>query len=161
MKIRAYHPSDAIALGRLYVRSVEQLGPRDYSAQQVAAWASLGPSAERLHELSTRRIRLVAVDGSDQPIAFVDLEKDGHIDFLYCAPEAAGQGVASALYDELEEIARERGMRRLYAEASEGARRFFLKKGFVVTSKRQLEVLGIQIHNHAVEKTLAKEPARR
>lgn len=155
MKIRRYDAKDAVPLAELYVRSVEQVGSRYYSAPQVAAWASLAPSPARLHALGTDgRTTLVAVDGSDLPVAFTDLEPDGHIHFLYCSPEAAGTGVASALYDALEGIAREAGMSRLYAEASEAARRFFLKKGFVVTSKREFEVVGTPMHNYAVEKRL-------
>ena len=156
MRIRTFDDRDAVLLARLYVRSVEEIGRRDYSARQVEAWASLGPSPERLRELARDgRTTLVAVDDSDRPIAFGDLEEDGHIDYLYCAPEAAGAGVASAVYDELERIARERGVARVYAEASEAARRFFLKRGFRVTSTRRLEVARVRIHNYAVEKALA------
>jgi putative acetyltransferase len=43
---------------------------------------------------------------------------------------------------------------RLYSEASEAARRFFLKKGLVVLHRRDFEVRGVAIHNHAVEKRL-------
>ena len=156
MRIRPFDDRDAVLLARLYVSSVEEIGRRDYSARQVEAWASLGPSPERLRELARDgRTTLVAVDDSDRPIAFGDLEEDGHIDYLYCAPEAAGAGVASAVYDELERIARERGVARVYAEASEAARRFFLTRGFRVTSTRRLEVAGERIHNYAVEKALA------
>jgi putative acetyltransferase len=63
--------------------------------------------------------------------------------------------VASALYDALEARARERGVGRLYAEASEAARRFFLKKGFIVTARRAFAIDGVPIHNYAVEKALA------
>lgn len=158
MNIRLYRPGDACPIAALFVRSVEQLGPRDYSPQQVEAWASRAPSAERVHARATDgRTTLVAVDDTDRPIAFGDLESDGHIDFLYCAPEAAGTGVTSALYDELERIARERGITRLYSEASEAARRFFLKKSFLVRARRQLELDGVPIHNFAVEKTLTTE----
>lgn len=155
MKIRPYDLRDADALSKLYVRSVEQIGSRDYSARQVKAWASLAPSPERMHELGTDgRTRLVAADERDQPIAFADLEENGHIHFLYCAPEAAGTGIVSTIYDELERIARDAGLKRLYTEASEAARRFFLKKGFTVISRRELEIAGVQIHNYAVEKLL-------
>lgn len=158
MKIRLYMPKDAGILADIYVQSVERIGRRDYSTAQVAAWASLSPSPERLQELSADgRIRLVAVDDSNQPVAFADLETDGHIHFLYCSPTMAGKGVASALYDELERIARNRGVSRLYSEASEAARRFFLKKQFIVTSKRQFEISGVKIHNYALEKTLAND----
>ena len=159
-KIRPYAEPDAEPLAVLFRRSIEDIGSRDYSAPQVAAWASRVPSAERLHALAADgRTRLVAVDRADRPLAFADLEADGHIDFLYAAPEAAGTGVVAALYDELEQGARRRHIGRLYAEASEAARRFFLKQGFVVTAKREFEISGAPIHNYAVEKDLTAAPA--
>ena len=51
-------------------------------------------------------------------VAFIDLEPDGHIDRLFCAPEAVGRGIASQLYDGIETAARERGIGRLFTEAS-------------------------------------------
>lgn len=157
MKIRRYEAKDALPLAQLYVQSVEQVGPRDYSAPQIAAWLSLAPSPERIHALrADGRSRVVAVDDADRPLGFADLEQDGHIHFLYCAPDAVGQGVAAAIYDELEQIARDASITRLYSEASEAARRFFLKQGFVVTARRQLEIAGTAIHNYAVEKQLSQ-----
>lgn len=156
MKVRPYDQRDAAPLADLYVRSVEALGPQEYSERQVDAWAALAPSAAHLDALmADGRARFVAVDCADRPIAFADLEPDGHIHFLYCAPEAAGTGAASAVYAALETAARGDGMGRLYAEASEGARRFFIGKGFAVTSKREFEISGVAIHNYAVEKPLA------
>jgi putative acetyltransferase len=155
VKIRCYEARDAGALADLYRRSVDQIGPRDYSEEQVRAWAALGPPPAQIDARSTDgRITLVAVDDRDQALAFGDLEPDGHIGYLYCAPEAAGKGVTAALYDRLEEIARERGMKRLHAEASEAARCFLLKKGFAVVSRRAFEISGVPIHNYAVEKRL-------
>lgn len=155
MRIRDYEAGDAEALAALYLRSVQAIGPRDYSAEQVAAWAALAPAPERIEALSRDgRRMLVAVEGDGPPLAFGDLEADGHIHFLYCAPEAAGRGVTSALYDELERIARAQDLKRLYSEASEAARRFFLKKGFTVVAKREFEIGGVPIHNYAVEKRL-------
>ena len=157
--VRPYRASDAAALAALYVRSVTEIGSRLYSPEQVAVWAAHGPSPERIHALYTDgRTALVAVDESDGPVAFSDVEGDGHIQFLYCAPEAAGRGIAAALYDTLEKEARARGLTRLYAEASEAARPFFLKKGFAVTTIRRFEVSGVPIHNYAMEKLLVGRP---
>lgn len=154
--IRPYRPSDAPSLPEIYRRSVEQLGGRCYSPAQVAAWASLVPTAEAFDALShDGRLRLVAADGEGRPVAFADLEPDGHLQFLYCAPEAAGRGVTAALWAALEQAARERGIARLYAEASELARPFLLSRGFVETARRDFEVAGVPIHNYAVEKRLA------
>jgi putative acetyltransferase len=156
--VRRYRPGDAAALARIYVDAVEAIGPRDHTAVQVAVWAGLVPTPARFDAKYTDgRTALVAVDGADRPLAFADVEADGHIDFLYCAPQAAGTGVAAALYDALEAAARQRGLPRLYSEASEAARRFFLKRGFRVIARRRLTIRGTAIHNYAVEKTLDRE----
>ncbi|MEM9683980.1 MAG: GNAT family N-acetyltransferase [Pseudomonadota bacterium] len=154
-RIRDYQPSDAEGLVEIFRRSVSEIGCRDYSDDQVRVWLMQGPTAKRLQDLSADgRVRLVAVDSSDTLLAFADLEADGHIDLLYCAPEAVGLGVASTLYDHLEKRAREQGMKRLYSEASEAARRFFLKKNFVVIHRRDMQIADVDIHNYAVEKLL-------
>ncbi len=153
--IRPFEARDANGLSALYVRSVERLGPRHYTPQQVEAWASRRPSPERLQAMSADgRVMLVAVGASAELLAFGDLEADGHIHFLYCAPEAAGKGVASALYDALERVAHEHGLPRLFAEASEAACRFFRKKGFVIGDRREFAIGGVPIHNYVVEKRL-------
>jgi putative acetyltransferase len=54
----------------------------------------------------------------------------------------------------LEAEAQQRGLTRLYSEASEAARRFFLKQGFTVTARRDFAVSGVAIHNYAVQKRL-------
>jgi GNAT superfamily N-acetyltransferase len=59
----------------------------------------------------------VAADADDRPVAYIDLEPDGHINRLFCAPEAAGQGIASRLYDVMEAAARQQGIKSLFTEA--------------------------------------------
>lgn len=155
MKTRPYRSDDATVLAALYVQSVQQLGRAHYTPGQIAAWSDLAPSPERLEAQSRDgRLRLVAVDDTDRAVGFTDLEADGHIVYLYCAPVAAGRGVAAALYRELERRAQERGIRSLYAEASEVARSFFLRQGFTLVGRREFLLDGIAIHNYAVEKTL-------
>lgn len=153
--VRPVEPRDADALATLFRRSVEELGPRAYSAVQVAAWSARVPSGAALLERWSdgRRVRVI-VDENDRPLAFGDLERDGHIDLLYAAPEAAGSGAARLLYEELEGIARRERILRLYAEASEAAKRFFLKRGFTVVARRDFTIDGVAIHNYAVEKRL-------
>jgi putative acetyltransferase len=80
----------------------------------------------------------VAGDEPGHLAAFIDLQPDGHIDRLFCAPEAAGRGVAS----------------RLFTEASELARRFLERKGFTVPERQDMIVRGAPIHNYRMAKTL-------
>lgn len=155
MRVRLYREGDAAAMTALFRRSAETIGPRHYTPAQVAAWATRAPTPEALHTRATDgRVMLVAADEADQPVAFGDLEADGHIDLLYCAPEAAGSGLVGILYATLEAIARERGVPRLYSEASEAALRFFVKRGFTMLHRRDLMIGDVPIHNYAVEKRL-------
>ena len=153
LTVRPYQSSDAAALSALYEASVRSLGARDYAPAQIEAWAALAPSPADLdRRMADGRTRLVAV--TEDIAGFIDVEADGHIDLLYVAAAAAGQGVGRLLIETAEALAPLSGATRLYAEASETARPVFDKLGFSVIARRDFEVAGVPIHNWAVEKTL-------
>jgi len=154
MRIRPYEVTDARLLAELLQRSVLELGPRHYTPAQVRAWASVLPGPDRVHRLAEARMTLVAVDPREQPLAYGDLEASGHLDFLYCAPEAAGTGVARALYEALEAHARSTRLVRVFTEASAGAQGLFVRSGFRTIVRRELSIAGVSIHNFAMEKLL-------
>ena len=132
-----------------------QVALSDYTAAQVRAWAPDPRTAEWAHgEASDGRLVLVAANADDRPVAYIDLEPNGHIDRVFCAPEAAGQGIASRLYDAVEAAAREQGIRSLFTEASELARRLFERKGFAVAERQDLVICGVAIHNFRMAKAL-------
>ena len=155
MNVRPFREADAPALAAIFHAAVHGIGARYYSAEQVAAWSPREPDAERFRErCSDGRLVLVAVDEDDRPVAYIDLEADGHIDHLFCRPDLAGTGVAAMLHDRLEAEAAARGIRMLHVEASEPARRFFLRRGFSTVRRRDFEIQGVPIHNFAMEKRL-------
>lgn len=157
MHIRHYCEEDAPALAALFHAAVRGIGARHYSPEQARAWSPAPADPERFAARGRDgRTLLVAVDSKDRPIAYGDIEADGHIDHLYCAPEHAGTGVAAALYGALEAAARARGISRLHVEASEPARRFFLKQGFAELHRRDFAIGGVAIHNYAMEKRLVR-----
>lgn len=151
--IRPYCESDAGALAKVFERAVRGIAARDYAPAQIEAWIGREPKAGRFRaKMADGRRCWVATDGEGQVRAFVDLEADGHIDFLFADPAVAGTGVASQLLDVLEAAARRDGIARLYVEASEAARRFFLKRGYEVLRRRDFEIDGVAIHNYAMER---------
>ena len=153
--IRRYERRDAAEVADVFYRSVREVALSDYTPEQVTAWVPGRWDAEREHQRSgDGRLVLVAAGESGHVIAFIDLEPDGHIDRLYCAPEAAGRGVASRLYDATEAAARAQGIKRLFTEASELARRFFERKGFTVLERQDKVLRGVRIHNYRMAKTL-------
>ena len=86
--LRVYDPRDAADLADVFFRSVRQVALSDYTADQVWAWAPEPRTAEWAHaEASDGRLVLVAADEDDRPVAYIDLEPNGHINRLFCAPE--------------------------------------------------------------------------
>lgn len=149
--IRRYQPHDAAGLSVVLKQSVEGLGPLDYSLDQVAAWAARLPDAARMAQrCADGRAVWVASDDDGRLLGFTDLESDGHIDMLYVAPVAKGQGVAAALSDRLMVHARAAGYARLSVEASEAARRFYSRLGFATLLRREIDLGGTSIHNWAM-----------
>lgn len=153
--IREYRADDAPAMAQLFYDSTHSLGPRRYTPEQVSAWAPAPADPGDVHtRASDGRTTFVAIDAAEEVVAYGDLEVDGHIDHLYCRPDAAGAGVASVLLDELISRARLAGVPKLYVEASELARSLFERKGFTLLRRCDFEVRGVPIHNYAMQRFL-------
>jgi putative acetyltransferase len=153
--VRLGRSEDATGLARVFRASVEGLGPRDYAPDQVRAWCDAGPGDEAMRlRIGDGRAVFVALANDGRHVGYVDLEADGHIDQFYCAPAAAGTGVADRLYEAVEDLAVRRGVVRLRVEASEAARRFLVRREFVVDGRREVLLGGVLIHNFAMSKAL-------
>ncbi len=156
VRIRPFRPEDAPALARLFHDSVHGIASHHYSPAQVTAWAPAVPDPARFLARATDGRTLLVAEGADAAIlAYGDVDADGHIDHLYCRPDAGGAGIAARLYAALEEAARARGVDRLHTEASEPSRRFFERQGFAVLRRRDFTLADVPIHNYAMEKRLA------
>ena len=146
---------DSAAMANIFQRSVRGVGLLLYCARQVDAWAARGPNAARIRaQCADGRVVMVAERDDGAIIGFCDLEPNGHIDFLYCAPEAIRSGVGSALYQVIERAALNRNMRRLHCEASEAAKPFFINKGFSLIKRCDFWIENVPIHNFAMVKLL-------
>jgi putative acetyltransferase len=155
--IRVFLDEDADALAALFHASVRQIAIRDYSIEQVAAWSPSPPDATNyLSRSRDGRLILVAVNDDGEPVGYGDLEPDGHVDHLYCRPDVVGTGVGSALCAALEAAATERGIARLYLEASEAARRLLERRGFIVERRNDFTRNGVAIHNYRMTRTVVR-----
>ncbi|WP_324752389.1 GNAT family N-acetyltransferase [Roseovarius sp. Pro17] len=133
--------------------SVHSIGARDYSPQQLAAWSpcAVVPGAF-MARVSDGRTIWVAEGRRGQPVGFVELENNGHIDCFYCLPTS--QGTGSALYSALEADAVTRAIPSLFVEASEAARQFFVRAGFGCEKRRDFTLRGVALHNYRMTKKL-------
>lgn len=142
-------------LATVYHCAVHGIASRFYSPEQIEAWSPEAPPADAFRQkLTDGRAVWVAVDAGNVPLAFIDLEADGHIDMLFCHPGAAGQGIAGALYRRLEATALRQRIGLLHVEASEAARGFFERNGFALDRRREFERRGVRIHNYRMVKIL-------
>lgn len=153
--IREFRTEDAPALAALCRASIRELGPREYSPEQVKAWFDRAPTVEIYLAWVKRGARIFLSEAEPGPIAaYALLEPDGHLDRLFCHPDHAGNGHASALLAHVEETARSLGLARLFSEVSEVARPVFERAGYIVEHRRTFEMSGVPIHNYAMSKNL-------
>jgi len=143
--IRRYREDDAAALCELFFRSVREVGPAKYSDAQVRAWAHDVPDAAAWGRRMRKNDTFVAVRDGHVPVGWIELVTDGHVEMLYCAPEAAGGGVAAQLYAAAEALARERGLMHLTTAASRFAESFFRKHGWTVDARETVTQFGVEI----------------
>lgn len=155
MELRPYQPQDARATREVFERAVHMTASRDYSSEQIDAWAPVGIADADLAAWSNARNSahtVVAVEG-DQVVGFTDLV-DGALDMLYVDPSVGGRGVGTALVDAILNLARERGIDAVETYASLTARALFERHGFVVVEQRSPVVGGVTMTNFKMSRSL-------
>ncbi len=152
--IRRYRKDDAGAVLEVFRRSVRGIARARYSKAQVDAWAGTDHNIDEWASRMEARETFVACEG-DRIVGWIEMEPNGHLDMLYCIPEAAGTGIASQLYDVLLKRAREIGLQRLYAEASFFAESFFSKRGWQIDLREVITHNSVRINRARMSIVLA------
>ena len=151
IRIRDYRPGDAPDITRLFYETVHCVNLKDYSEEQVRAWAPDVTDPEIWHRRMIQHHTLVAEE-NDQVIAFAELEGDGHLDMFYCRRDVIGRGVGRRPYQAVETRAVGLGLRRLFTEASITARPFFERCGFRACEQQTVTRGRIELTNFRMEK---------
>ena len=152
VRLRRFRLDDAPALIALFRDTVRRVNSRDYTPEQIAAWAPDEVDPKRTEVLADR-YTIVAEEG-DMIVGFTDLEPDGHIDRFFVHADRQGVGVGRAMMAELAAEAGRAGLRRRFAEVSVTARPFFERQGFVVSAEQVVTVRGVGLTNYRMERTL-------
>ncbi|HET9028556.1 MAG TPA: GNAT family N-acetyltransferase [Candidatus Aquilonibacter sp.] len=143
--VRSYQLGDAPALIELFERSVRDVGPARYSPAQVSAWLRGARDPQHWHERLAEREAYIAQTPDGTVLGWIEMELDGHLDYLYCAPEATRSGVADVLYAVLIAGARKLGITRLTTEASRFAESFFSRHGWQLDRREVITRDGVEI----------------
>jgi len=152
MHVRESGPDDLRAIVRLFTASVHALGADAYDERQRDAWAPRTPDLARWRERLAALHVLVAEEG-DELVGFASYRDDGYVDHLFTAAGCARRGVATTLHDELVARLAERGVTELSTHASDVARPFFERQGYVVVEREVVQLRGVDIPRSAMRRT--------
>jgi putative acetyltransferase len=153
LALRPYLPADAPLLAEIYRASVEELTAEDYSDAQRGVWAAVADDEAAFGARLGQGLTLVATLGGSV-VGFVSLKGADHLDKLYVHPAVAGQGIGAMLCDAVEKLAAARGTPRLTVDASDTARGFFERRGYVAQRRNTVSCGDEWLANTTMEKRL-------
>ena len=153
LALRPYLPADAALLSEIFRASVEELTAEDYDEAQREAWAAAADDEAEFGERLAQGLTLIATLGGS-PVGFVSVKDGEEIDLLYVHPAVAGQGIGAMLCDAVEKLAASRGTPRLLTDASDSARGFFERRGYMAQSRNTVSRGGEWLANTTMEKRL-------
>ncbi|HSO06070.1 MAG TPA: GNAT family N-acetyltransferase, partial [Pelomicrobium sp.] len=129
--VRGWREDDLGGIARLYYETVRTVNARDYTPEQIAAWApQIEADVYWRRRFATRRAFVAELGGA--LAGFCELEPPGHVDCFYAHHAFQGRGVGTAMMRSLAEAAAALGAARLDADVSVTARAFFERQGFVI-----------------------------
>ncbi len=149
--IREYRADDAPALRTVYCSAIRETAAKDYSPEQIAAWA---PETVDESRWATRMagISPFVAERDGNVVGYADVQSNGYIDHFFVAGYAARQGVGHALMRRIHSHATAIGLTSLFSDVSITARPFFESWGFAVEGQQSLVVAGISLTNYRMRK---------
>jgi putative acetyltransferase len=144
--IRRYRFGEEPALFEIYCSAIHLVARRDYSNEQIQAWAP----RDLDQELWTTRIRGISpfvAELAGELVGYADLQADGYIDHFFVSGHHGRCGIGTALMNHLLNEARAASLAELTSDVSRTAQPFYERFGFMVVEQRQPELRGVVIPN--------------
>ena len=148
MTLRDYCKTDCTELARLFYDTVHTVNAKDYSREQLDAWATGEVNLEAWNK-SLQAHNTVVAEMDSQIVGFGDMDETGYLDRLYVHKDYQRRGVATAICDALEQNTK---AAEFTTHASITARPFFEKRGYTVVKVQQVERRGILLTNFVMKK---------
>src|SRR2546430_9691 len=126
--IRAFVPEDIEAIVRMHYEAVHELAREHYPPEILDAWSlpAFEERAAKMREWRFWETEIVLVAESEgHMVGFATLLPEvGELRAVYVNPKMKQQGVGTALLNQLEGAARERGVKALWLRSSLNAEPF-------------------------------------
>lgn len=149
--LRPYRAADLDAVIGVFLGAIRQVAARDYSPDQIAAWAQADRHVWEKRCLG-RPTWVATLDSG--VVGFSDLEAGDHLDMMYVHPAYQRLGVATRLLGQVEKAALDLGASCFLTESSLTALPFFEASGFEVIERQQVSLRGKSFANVRMRKRL-------
>ena len=149
MTLRDYTKTDCAELAELFYDTVHTVNAKDYTQEQLDAWATGKVNLEAWNE-SFQAHHTVVAEMDDKIVGFGDMDETGYLDRLYVHKDYQRRGVAAAICDALEQRTK---AAEFTTHASITARPFFEKRGYTVAREQQVERRGVWLTNFVMKKS--------
>ena len=144
--IRRYRVGEEGALFEVYYSAIHLVARRDYSPEQIQAWAPRDLD-QGLWATRIRGINPFVAELAGEPVGYADIQADGYIDHFFVSGHHGRRGIGTALMNHLLDEARAASLTELRSDVSRTAQPFFERFGFTVVEERQPELRGVVIPN--------------
>jgi len=148
MIIRQYAPTDCEDLANLFYLTVHTINARDYTKEQLNAWATGKIDLKEWNKSLSEHYTVVAVE-NNIVVGFGDIDKSGYLDRLYVHKDYQRQGIATTICDKLEQDVK---VNKIVTHSSITAKPFFEQRGFKVIKEQQVIRNGVALTNYVMEK---------
>ncbi|MFK8186474.1 MAG: GNAT family N-acetyltransferase [Phormidesmis sp.] len=153
-EIRKYISGEEEALWAIYFGAVRNVCIRDYTDEQVKAWAPDEVDMDSWREKIRQLNPYVAVlEG--EIVGYADLQHDGCIDHFFIDCQYQRRGVGNDLMVEIIANAQSKGISKLYSHVSKTAKDFYLAQGFKVFRDNTVTVRGVDFTNFIMERKVS------
>lgn len=148
MIVRKYQSTDCKEIADLFYETVHYVNAKDYSKEQLNAWASGNINLAEWNKSFLEHITVVAVE-NEMIVGFGDIDKDGYLDRLYVHKDYQNKGIATSICRWLETSVE---ADKIITHASITARSFFEHRGYQMIKEQQVERNNIILLNYIMEK---------
>ncbi len=154
LEIRRASIADIEEIKQLFKETVLTVNAKDYNADEIVDWASCGDDMAHLEDLISNLYFIVAERSNDGIVGIASIRNDGYLHTMFIHKNFLRQGIASLLYNEIENYARNNGIERILSEVSITAKGFFEKQGFFVEKEQKRKMNKLHLTNYMMVKDL-------
>lgn len=151
MHIRRYQPGEEQQLWSLFFNTIHTVNTRDYTQEQVDAWAPQPIDPAHWQKRIAGMNPWVCI-ADDTITGYASLLDTGYVDHFYVHHQWQRRGVGSKLFAQINEHASSLGLTQLTSDVSITARPFFEANGFTVVAPQQVTINGVTLQNFRMQR---------